>query len=142
MRFVALSCVLAFTLGVGCTVNNSSPIIDPAKVAQIQKGVTTRSQVEAMLGPPMSVGMMPNGARSATYYSFNATASATPISYVPIVGDLAAGAKGTQRQQQLQIMYNAAGVVDDYEFSDNTGKIDRGYYYNNSQPMQPTQPKK
>ena len=94
------------------------------KVSQIKKGVTTRAEVEALLGPPANVFMMPEGKRmmSYSYSSTKAEGHATAATYIPYVGMFAGGSKGEAqtRIQTLQIMLNAKGIVEDYDFADNT----------------------
>ena len=98
------------------------------KVTQIKKGITTRAEVEALLGPPTSVTMLGNGKRVMSYHYTGTKGEmhATAMSYVPIVGLFAGGSKasGVVHTQTLQVMLSDAGVVEDYEFSDtstNTG---------------------
>ena len=94
------------------------------KVAQIKKGVTTRAEVEQLLGPPANVTIMPEGKRQLTYsyMSTKTDAHATAASFIPYVGLVAGGAKAENqtRTQSLQVLINADGVVEDYEFNDNT----------------------
>jgi len=116
-----IACVLT-----GCATSSSEAgtKISADKVSQIQKGVTTRAQIEALLGPADFVSMMPGGKRMLNYNYVNTDvqAHATAASYIPYVGLFAGGTKGnmTLRQQRLQIMLDEKGVVEDYDFSDNT----------------------
>jgi outer membrane protein assembly factor BamE (lipoprotein component of BamABCDE complex) len=100
--------------------------IAAADVQRIVKGSTTRAQVEAMFGAPAGTGMAPDGGRMA-FYSFTASNSQSKVrgeSMIPIVGMFYAGGDSTTqvRQQQLQVIYDANGVVKDYEFSDTTSQ--------------------
>lgn len=72
--------------------------IEPATVAQLKKGVTTRTQVEALFGPPQQVVMMGDGKRMMLY------------------GHYTAG-----ERRSLQIILDSANVVQDYEFNVNKG---------------------
>lgn len=96
------------------------------KIHQIKKGITTRAEVEALLGPPSSVTMLGNGRRvmSYLYTGTKGELHATPITYVPIVGLFAGGSKtsGVVHTQTLQVMLSDAGIVEDYEFSDTSSK--------------------
>jgi len=127
MKYATRALALCFLAGLaGCSsINNESGVqMSQDKVALIKKGVSTRADVETLLGPPMHVAMMPDGKRilSYTYTSTKVEGHATAASYIPYVGLFAGGAKGEgqTRVQSLQVMLNAQGVVDDYEFSDNT----------------------
>lgn len=86
------------------------------QVDQIQKGVTTRAQVETMLGPPSHVTMMPDGQRMLMYMYNDTQMKAT--SFIPYAGAFMGGSTG--QSQQLQIMLGKDNIVQDYEFSDVT----------------------
>jgi hypothetical protein len=95
-----------------------------AQVDSIQKGATTRAQIDAMLGPPISVAIVDNGDRLASYRARQTT---TPpvngAAFIPLVGPFIAASQdeGTSvRRQTLQVRYSASGVVLDYEFLDTT----------------------
>jgi len=110
----------------GCASQNfeSGTPLSADKIAQIKKGVTTRSEVETLLGPPSNVLMMPEGKRvmSYNYTSTQVDAHATAGAFIPFVGMLTQNSKANaqMRTQTLQVMLTAASVVEDYEFSDNT----------------------
>jgi hypothetical protein len=95
-----------------------------AQVDSIQKGATTRAQIDAMFGPPISIAIVDNGDRLASYHAHQTT---TPpvngASFIPLVGPFIAASQdnGTSvRRQILQVRYSASGVVLDYEFLDTT----------------------
>jgi hypothetical protein len=108
----------------GCassSIQTGTPI-DPAKVSQIQKGTTTKAQVEAMFGPPTGINLMGDGRRMAVYSSYSNTAGAhvTPANFVPVVGMFVpVQGQGLAHMQQLQIIYTAQDVVEDDAFSEN-----------------------
>src|SRR5579864_769468 len=117
-------CIIGFLLlGCASASYHSGPVLDGASVSRIQKGSTTMAEVESMLGKPSSISLMGDGRRLAMYWSLqiDSTGRPSPASFIPYVG-LFASAHGTatERQQNLQIVYNASGVVEDYEFTDNT----------------------
>lgn len=116
----AMISALAATMLCGCTYQAGQPPLDRAKVAQIQKGVTTREQVEAILGPPTSLGLGNDGERIALYMSWQLNSPGPDAAmFIPIVGPyVSRGPETTQRQQMLQILYTTSGVVKDYEFQD------------------------
>lgn len=100
--------------------------LDAAKINSIERGKTLRAEVEAALGPPTMVGMGANGERYAIYHSYqyasSSKSSVNPAILIPIVGSIygsSAQGQTTTRQQTLQVLYTAGGVVKDYEFSDN-----------------------
>jgi len=121
----AFTLCLFLTLS-GCFSNNAEygTQMSADKVSQIKKGVTTRAEVEALLGPPMMVSMMPDEKRMLmySYTSTQTEAHATAATYIPFVGGVVGGGKAQlqMRTQTLQVMINAKDVVEDYEFSDNT----------------------
>jgi outer membrane protein assembly factor BamE (lipoprotein component of BamABCDE complex) len=113
-------CILMlFAIG-GCATVGTK--IDPKQVSHIQKGVTTRAEVEANLGIPTSISVIPDGGRMALYDYWEAKPTAG--SYIPYAGLFVGGTDN--RKQQLQIMYDGNNVVKDYEFQDATGKA-RGF---------------
>jgi outer membrane protein assembly factor BamE (lipoprotein component of BamABCDE complex) len=118
------SCLLLSLVACSSVDNESGVKVDANKVSQIKKGVTSRAEVEALLGPPTMVSMMPEGRRvlNYTYTATKVEGHATAATYIPYVGLFAGGSKaeGQTRMQHLQIMVNAQGIVDDYEFQDNT----------------------
>jgi outer membrane protein assembly factor BamE (lipoprotein component of BamABCDE complex) len=72
--------------------------IDPANVSQIENGVSTRSQVEALFGPPQNVSVMDSGGRMMTYIYFSYS---------------------TSDRHTLQITLNSDNVVRDHEYNMN-----------------------
>ncbi len=95
-----------------------------SQVDSIQKGATTRAQLDAMLGPPISVSIVDGGDRLALYRAHQTT---TPpvngVSFIPLFGPFIAASQDdptSVRRQTLQVRYNASGVVLDYEFLDTT----------------------
>jgi len=117
-------CFLAGFTGCASVHTESGVQISQDKVAQIRKGVTTRAEVEALLGPPTNVSMMGAGKRMLTYHytSTDASSHPTATTFIPYAGLFTntAKAEAQTRTQLLQVMLNAQGVVDDFEFSDNT----------------------
>jgi hypothetical protein len=104
-------------------VNTGNQQLQKDKVAQIQKGVTTRTQVEAMFGPANHVQMMGDGRRTMVYTGIHQDIndSGELVRAVPFGGLLIpASHSSTRRITRLQIMLNKEEVVEDYEFSDNT----------------------
>ena len=104
---------------------SSGSKIESTQVSRIEKGKTTREQVIAMLGHPMHTSMLGDGRRMMLYSSteMNGEVKSDGRSFIPIAGIFFAGrhtTEGTTRRQNLQIIVNKAGVVEDYEFTDQT----------------------
>lgn len=125
-----------------------------SKVGRIQKGVTTRGEVEAWFGQPMQVAMLGGGQRMLYYCYSNSkvdqngvSKASSAMSSVPLLGMLAgaaipgagaigmAGAAGgfaggqTERirSQNLSVRINADNIVEDYEFSDTSTDTQSGF---------------
>lgn len=116
--------VVPFLLAACTAYQTGQQPMNRAQVDSIQKGGTTRAQIDAMFGPPSSVAIVDNGDRLASYRTRQTT---TPpvngAAFIPLVGPFIAA--GTQdntsvRRQTLQVRYSASGVVQDYEFLDTT----------------------
>jgi outer membrane protein assembly factor BamE (lipoprotein component of BamABCDE complex) len=111
----------------GCTSQNFEygTKLSADNVSKIKKGVTTRAEVEALLGPPDNVALVGDGKRvmSYRYTSTQTDVHATAATFIPYAGLFVGGAKGQSQThtQMLQVILNGANVVQDYEFDDNTG---------------------
>jgi outer membrane protein assembly factor BamE (lipoprotein component of BamABCDE complex) len=118
----ALSLCLFLSLCGCASVDSASGTqLSSDKISQIKKGVTTRAEVEALLGPPMNVTMMPDGRRMMMYTYTETKGHANGMDMIPVVGLFAGGGtQGQMRMQTLQVILGIHGVVEDYEFSDNT----------------------
>lgn len=110
----------------GCASSSYGRKIDGSKVSLIKKGVTTKTEVEQLLGPPDHVGMIGDGRRSMSYSFHETNAHPNAASFIPVVGGFVGKAEGKMRRQSLQIMITKSGVVEDYEFSDTTQDIEAG----------------
>ena len=67
VRYTVAVCLVLLLagLGAGCVSNTSgSPALTAENVKRINKGVTTRAQVEAIFGPPANLTMLSDGKRS------------------------------------------------------------------------------
>ena len=117
MAPLMIACLATST---GCMNTSSGTPINAAAVSKIEKGKTTRAEVEAMLGKPDMVVMMGDGKRCLSY-----SYSATKIGVNPATAMLGpfAKASGSSRVQTLQVFVNKEAVVEDYELSDNTRDI-------------------
>jgi outer membrane protein assembly factor BamE (lipoprotein component of BamABCDE complex) len=106
----ACFCMILMLLS-GCVTYEYGYQLDPNNVATIQRGVTTRGQVESLFGPPMGVSIISVGHRQLTY-SFKEVVDNGP-------GSMFSSADNTDtRHQKLIIWTNDKDVVEDYEFTD------------------------
>ena len=108
--WVAAVCLVVVVLG-GCVAYQSGEVIDPGVVGRIQRNVTTRAQVEAMLGPPMNVNMVAVG-YCILKYSYKQIYDKGPG--VPFAG----GGGSETRHQLLLVWIGPDNVVQDFEFTD------------------------
>lgn len=83
--------------------------LDAQSVAFIQKGKTTRTEVEQRLGAPAGIQVLPDGRRQAMYSYMNMSGPAVTWGW--------STAEMKRTQATLQVVYNQAGTVQDYEFS-------------------------
>lgn len=113
--FAGTISVLVLVIG-GCASTGNK--VDQSRVDRIQKGVTTRAEVETEIGSPDSVAMMPDGGRMLMYNYFEAKSQAR--NFIPYLNLLGSGSD--TRRQTLQVMVGPDGVVRDYEMTDRTGQ--------------------
>lgn len=123
-KAIAIAMCLAVAMSIGCSVPTSSHTgtqISQSAVSRIRKGVTTRKEIESLLGPPMGVTMMGEGRRMMMYSGTEVHTSTNLNMAIPIIGAMIPGRdENTSRIQSLQIVLNRNDVVEDFEFSDNT----------------------
>ncbi|HWE96118.1 MAG TPA: hypothetical protein VG269_19295 [Tepidisphaeraceae bacterium] len=109
VRNIFLVCVLAAASG-GCVVYQAGEKIDPAVVNRIQINVTTRAQVEALLGPPMTVQIIDIRQRMFGY-TYREIFDRGRGLLVPNPGSVT-------RRQKLLVWIGADNIVKDFEFTD------------------------
>ena len=123
-----IATALLFT---GCISSSFGTKMSQGQVDQIKKGVSTKADVETILGQPVNTSMIGDGRRVMTYSYFAQSARAKGQSFIPYLGPFIGGATGEREQQTLQIYLDKNGVVEDYEFSDSLSTIDsRGGIFN------------
>lgn len=126
-----LQAVLLLITGLfaGCASTSYGTKMDQNKISQIKKGVTTKAEVEALLGPPAHISIIPgasgDGRRMMQYSFYEMSAKPTAASFIPVVGGFVGGSQ-QQRTQSLQIIITKSGVVEDYEYSDSTNHSEGG----------------
>ena len=113
-----------------------------ADVNKLEKGKTTRAEVEKMFGPPTQVAMTGNDGQRTMVYSYNSTTAQTkPENFIPFVNMFAGGARGKSEMQTLYVRLDKNGVVEDYEFNNNASALDYtegfGTFKTSSKPVAP-----
>jgi outer membrane protein assembly factor BamE (lipoprotein component of BamABCDE complex) len=105
----------------GCASSTYGTRLDKAQVDRIEKGKSTRADVEALLGPcPTPVTASPDGTRMLTY-AYSETQAHADIWRAFIPHGLGGTGGETIRHNQLLTIWIASdGIVKDYEFSDLT----------------------
>ncbi|MHB8285774.1 MAG: hypothetical protein ACYDD1_14000 [Caulobacteraceae bacterium] len=107
---LALACASALFL-VSCA--SSGTMVTDAEAGQFISGQTTMAQVISTLGKPTTITHMADGQAILSYSHVAAHASAA--SYVPVVGLLAGGAKGTATTATFA--FDAAGRLESHQSS-------------------------
>lgn len=108
----------------GCASSSHGTKIDNDKVSRIEKGATTRAEVEQMFGPPTHTSLMGDGRRMMTYQYMESKQQVKGQSFIPVAGAFMGGTKGTMRTQQLQVVLGKDNVVEDYELNDGTNNME------------------
>jgi hypothetical protein len=119
LRFLVITGMATLaTMLAGCASSSSGTKIDQSNVDRIQKGVTTRTQMEQMFGTPDNITIMGDGSgrRMATWNHIESDAHVKGTSFIPVVGMFAGGTEGTTTHESLQATYRE-DVVEDYQYS-------------------------
>jgi hypothetical protein len=104
-----------------CVSMSSGTPMDEAKISRIRKGVTTRAELEKLLGPPAHVSIMPNGQRALSYFHSGARSDLAAAGPMLLVGNAAV----RNQTQTLDVRVSSSGIVQDYEFN-NTSQLTKG----------------
>jgi outer membrane protein assembly factor BamE (lipoprotein component of BamABCDE complex) len=104
VMLVALS-VVTLVMTNGCTTQTGRHL-DDDRVASIERGKTTRAEVEELFGKPIHTAML-EGGRRMLLYSYSKTTGFQVLYF---------GSAETQ-SQVLQVLVDANGIVEDYELS-------------------------
>jgi hypothetical protein len=107
----------------GCATSHFGQKIESSQVNTIQKGVTTRAEIERTFGAPINTALLPDG-RRAMHFSYNES-RLKGGTFVPF--GLGGGGADTRRQS-LQVIIGSDNIVQDYEFSDTTGETKTGAF--------------
>ncbi len=89
----------------GCA--SSGRKFDTQAASQIQKGTTTKAQVQQLVGLPQNIGKDSDGNETWTYAYTRATAKGT--SFIPIAGAFMGGVD--TQDQRFVVKFNPEGVV-------------------------------
>lgn len=109
-----VSLFLLVTLASGCA--SAGTKVDPSAAARIQKGITTKEQVVALLGTPMADTLSGDG-KEMMYWSYS-KAQMKGATFIPIVGLFAGGAD--VKMSMFQVVLGPDKVVQDYLLSDSS----------------------
>ena len=104
-----ISCV---ALVGGCA--SAGTKVEQSAVAQIQKGKTTKTEVIALLGAPMSASLMGDG-KEMMMWSYAQT-QIKGATLIPIVGIFAGGSN--TKMTMFQVILNKDKIVEDYLWND------------------------
>jgi outer membrane protein assembly factor BamE (lipoprotein component of BamABCDE complex) len=112
--------LIAVSVG-GCVSGTSGTMQSQDKLSQIQKGITTRSQVETLLGSPTNVMNTPDGKTVLLYVAGQVDTQNDFSWMIPVVGGfIPQHNSSSSRMQQVDITLDANNVVEDCEVNDNT----------------------
>jgi outer membrane protein assembly factor BamE (lipoprotein component of BamABCDE complex) len=124
MRVAVIVLIAASALFAGgCASSSYGTKLDNNKVTQIQKGVTTRAQVEQMFGSPVNISLMGDGRRTMMYSYTESNTHADGTNFIPVYNMFHHSASGTTHNQQLQVILTKADIVEDYVFNDGTNNV-------------------
>ena len=123
-----LICLLGFTLlfsGCANTGNKSLKDVSESQVkGQIKEGVTTRSQVQAMLGSPFKTSYTDNGSLIWTYQYDDTSALTIETVGSAILTLGLAGSKSKGTRNELVILFDEKDIVKKFNMSNS--KIESG----------------
>lgn len=107
-------------LFVGCASVGTE--MNVAQMQQIEKGVTTRSDLVAQFGAPMSIGLDAEGRATAMWYANQVRSSAR--NFIPVYGMLRQ--EMNMDMQQLVVIFDDADVVESFTFNDSAMPVKSG----------------
>jgi outer membrane protein assembly factor BamE (lipoprotein component of BamABCDE complex) len=95
----------ALSLLVGCA--SAGTQVDPAKVATFQRGHTTAAEVQAVLGPPNTSTVAPDG--SIMFVYVHARSQVRAATFIPYIGPFVGGADVSS--QMVSFTFSPDGVL-------------------------------
>lgn len=108
--------IAAFIFLAGCAAVGNLAIDDKSKVDQIKIGVTTKGQVQELIGSPMTVYFGAEGLETWSYHI--AHASVNPAAMVPVVGIFAN--RHNTESTSLVLMFSDDGIVKKMAYTEPT----------------------
>ncbi len=115
--FAPVALVLSSLAVSGCATSYGQQI-SADRVAQIQKGVTTRAEITEWFGQPMQSVMMPDGGRTLYFVYYRQTAGG----FYGQVARTAVGKGTAQTGTNLSVVIDKDGIVRDFEYSPGSGQ--------------------
>lgn len=109
---IVLTLISCAVLVDGCA--SAGTKIEQSSVSQIQKGKTTKPEVIALLGAPMSASLMGDG-KEMMMWSYAQT-QIKGATLIPIVGIFAGGSN--TKMTTFQVILNKDKIVEDYLWND------------------------
>lgn len=119
MKQILLATLVAVALA-GCV--SSGTKVTEKDMSGFQRGVTTEQEVITRLGAPNMTSLADDGTRIDRYLYVHASPNAA--NFIPIVGLMAGGAKGTSTT--VQFIYDNNGVLKSYSSSSSQMKVNTG----------------
>ncbi len=92
--------------------------------AKIHKGKTTKDEVRAMFGGPLTTSFTDNGNEIWKYEFTKAHAKA--VNFIPVVSMFKSGSEGTKKE--LTIFFDSNGIVKNYTMSTSKVETDTGWF--------------
>ena len=115
-KIAALAAVTAVALA-GCTSTGNETLrreTEASMQGKIVEGQTTKAEIRAMFGSPMTTSFTDGGQEIWNFEFTNVSADA--IDFVPIVNLFGATASG--KKKELVIMFDKAGIVQRFSMSE------------------------
>lgn len=104
MRFEIIVALMA----AGCSSHGNREIADDARVSKIEKGKSTKADVEALVGKPTTVDFTEGGLEKWLYVY--TTSQVRGSSFIPVVGIFAGGSD--INMDSLTILFTKDGIVE------------------------------
>jgi outer membrane protein assembly factor BamE (lipoprotein component of BamABCDE complex) len=111
--------IFCLALLAGCATTGNVQISDPATVAKIEPGKTTKAEVRTLVGEPTKVNFDMNKNEVWEYVYTKATAK--PATFIPVLNLFAGGAD--MSGNTLTILFDKNGVVEKVGAGKTTGEV-------------------
>lgn len=117
-------CAVALLMTLGCHSTSHGTKMDQAKLDQIQKGKTTKSEMITWFGPPASIGRDDTGQQTATWMYASSDTKVKGSTFIPYAGMFMGGATGTSESQTLFATFDSNNVLQKYNLSGSAQNLD------------------